>query len=82
MSRASRRAVRKRGQVRAAQRKRAPPFPPPPANAATPVDLGPDDTRRPRAAEEGSVQGPLKDRPEDEADRWISDRDAEGVEKP
>lgn len=58
----------------------APPLPPDEADRALPQ---PEDGRRGRGAKaERSVQDPLGDWPDADADRWLLDREGEGVEAP
>lgn len=72
---ASRRASKRRP-ARARQRKPAP-IPLARIDTAGRAFPGPEEGRRER-----SVQDPLEDWPETESDRWLQDREGEGVEEP
>jgi hypothetical protein len=63
-------------------RRPAPPVPAPPVDEADRA-LPPEDARRERGPKaERSVQDPLGDWPETDADRWLLDREGDGVEAP
>jgi len=74
---------RKRRAKPATARTLAPPVPAPPVDEADRALPQPEGGRRARGPKaERSVQDPLGDWPETDADRWLLDREGEGVEAP
>jgi hypothetical protein len=77
------RGSRKRRARPTKARKLAPPVPAPPVDEADRALPQPEGGRRARGPKaERSVQDPLGDWPETDADRWLLDREGEGVEAP